>query len=169
MNLSRFWILFGMIVVAAITRLIPHPPNMTAMTAMALFGGAHFEKKHWSFMVPFAALFLSDLILGLHDQMLFVYLSFALIVALGFWVNRKKVVSVLGTSLLASTLFFITTNFAVWLLGSFYSKDLSGLISCYTMALPFFENALLGDLFYTGVLFGTFAFLEKRFLVLQQN
>lgn len=155
--------ILGLIAALAASRLIPHLPNMTPIAAIALFGGAHFEKKYLAFIVSLGALFVSDLLLGFHEQMLSVYLSFAMIVGLGFLVNRQKIVSIAGASLASSTLFFVVTNFSVWMSGALYPKTISGLTTCYIAAIPFFGNTLLGDLFYTGVLFGTFALFEKRF------
>ena len=92
---TRFWVLAGIILAAAFTRLIPHPPNATAIGAIALFGGAYFNKKSLAFAVPIIAMFLSDLIIGFHPGMYAVYLSFVLIVMIGMTLkNRKKVVNI---------------------------------------------------------------------------
>ncbi|MEK6768780.1 MAG: DUF6580 family putative transport protein [Gemmatimonadota bacterium] len=96
----RFFVLAGMILAAAASRLIPHPPNFAPIGAMALFGGACFAQKRWAFVMPLAAMFLSDLVLGLHRLMPVVYGSFALIVCLGFWLRRRRtVVPIAGLAL----------------------------------------------------------------------
>ena len=162
MEKTRFLVLGGMILAAAACRLIPHPPNFWPMTAMALFGGACFVEKRWAFVVPLAALLLSDLVIGFHGVMPAVYGSVALIVCLGFWLRgRRTVVPIAGAALVSTLLFFVVTNFGVWALQSMYPKTFAGLLACYVAALPFLGNTLLGDAAYTVVLFGGLALAEK--------
>lgn len=151
-----------MVLAAAFSRLIPHPWNFTAIGAMALFGGAYFSSKKQSLLIPMLALFLSDLILGLHSTMLFVYAGFALIVVLG-WALRKDqpALKVGAFALLSSFIFFAVSNFGVWMMGAMYPKTLAGLAECYIAAVPFFGNQIAGDLFFSGVLFGGYAFAKK--------
>src|SRR5277367_5714919 len=116
MNKPRFLFLAGMILAAAASRLIPHPPNFSPIGALALFGGAQFADKRLAFLVPLAAMFLSDLIIGLHSLIPVIYGCFALIVCLGFWVRRNQSIRRIGdAALLGAILFFVTTNFDVWL------------------------------------------------------
>jgi hypothetical protein len=153
-----------MILAAAFTRLIPHPPNFTAVGAMALFGGAYFSEKKFAFIVPLAAMLISDLIIGFHNGMLSVYLSFVLIVGIGILLSQKiKFKNVVAASLLSSVLFFILTNFQMWIQSPLYAKDISGLITCYVAAIPFFHHTVLGDLFFVGTLFGLFAAIQVKF------
>ncbi|MCK7537621.1 MAG: hypothetical protein MZV63_45045 [Marinilabiliales bacterium] len=153
-----------MILAAAFTRLIPHPPNFTAVGAMALFGGAYFSEKKFAFIVPLAAMLISDLIIGFHNGMLSVYLSFVLIVGIGIILSQKiKLKNVVAASLLSSVLFFILTNFQMWVQSPLYAKDISGLITCYVAAIPFFHHTVLGDLFFVGTLFGLFAAIQVKF------
>src|SRR5579872_2477122 len=166
----RYGVLVAMVLAAALTRLIPHPPNMASIGALALFGGAQFSDKRAAFLVPFTALLLSDLFLGLYSHMEFVYGSFALIVCIGLRLQRRRNPwRIAGASLAGSMLFFATTNFGVWAFGSMYPKDWGGLLACYTAAVPFFRNTLLGDGLYTLMLFGGFALLEKRFEILRNT
>jgi len=163
----RFLFLISIVVFGALMRLIPHWPNFTPITAIALFGGAYFQKKHLAFLIPLAALFLSDLILGLHQWMIAVYISFALVVGIGLMLrSRIKVGSVLLASVSASLLFFIITNFAMWIGSPFYPQNAAGLMQSYTAGLPFLQNGLLGDLLFTSVFFGAFYLAQKRFPVL---
>jgi hypothetical protein len=163
----RLSVIIGVIVFGALMRLIPHWPNFTPIAAMALFGGAYLQKKHLAFIIPLAALFVSDLILGLHSWMIPVYISFAVVVGIGIMLrNRIKFGTVLLATLSASVMFFIVTNFSVWLVSPFYTKDIAGLLTCYTAGLPFLNNGLLGDLFYSGVFFGAFYLAQLRFPVL---
>ncbi|MCL5028682.1 MAG: hypothetical protein M1480_06635 [Bacteroidetes bacterium] len=163
----RFLVITGMILAGAIMRLLPHYPNFTPISAMALFGGAYFTNKKLAFIIPFAAMFLSDLFLGFHPTMLAVYLSFALIVMIGFSLRqRKKVLNVALAALSSSILFFVITNFAVWLTGEMYPLTVTGLAECYTAAIPFFQNNVLGDLIYTGIFFSVFELARLKFPVL---
>lgn len=159
----------GIILFGAIMRLMPHWPNFTPIAAMALFGGTYIKKKHLAFLIPLAALFISDLFLGFHKWMIAVYISFALVVALGFLLrNRVKIGSVLLATLSSAVLFFIITNFAVWIGSPFYPQNMVGLIECYTLAIPFFNSGLLGDVFYSTLFFGSFYLVQQRYPVFKQ-
>ena len=163
----RFIFIISVILFGAVMRLIPHWPNFTPIAAMALFGGAYFQKKHLAFVIPLAALFLSDLILGLHSWMIAVYISFALVVGIGFILrSRIKVGSVLLATLSSSIIFFIITNFAVWIGSPFYPQNIVGLMECYSAGLPFLNNGVLGDLFFSTIFFGGFYLAQLKFPVL---
>jgi len=175
---TRFFAILGITLSAAAMRLLPHPPNMTPIAAMALFGGVYFATKRTAFLVPLAAMYLSDLALGFfiygfgwfHWLMPFVYASFALTVCLGFLIkHRLTPLRVGGAALTGSILFFIVTNFGVWLVGNFYPKTLAGLVSCYVAAIPFFRNTLVGDAAYALVLFGGFALAQQYLPVLREG
>ncbi len=160
---TKFITLAMMVFAAAMTRLIPHPWNFTAIAAMALFGGAYFDSKLSSVLVPLGALFLSDMILGFHSTMPFVYGAFLITVVLGWTMSEKKTaLNVVTYSLASSMLFFVISNYGVWAMDSMYSKSFSGLVECYLMALPFLKNQILGDLFFSGVMFGAFEFSKRR-------
>lgn len=166
----RMMLVMTMILAAAASRLVPHLPNLTSVTAIALFGGAMLPDRRLAFVVPLAALFLSDLLLGFHDQMFVVYGSFALIVCIGLWLQQhRSAATIAGAALASSLLFFAITNFGVWALDGMYPRTLQGLIACYTAALPFLRNTLEGDLLYTLVLFGGFALFEWQFPKLGQR
>jgi hypothetical protein len=163
----KFWTLTLMILAAAFTRLIPHYPNFTAVGAMALFGGAYFSKKYLAFIVPMAALILSDLFLGFYSGMWVVYFSFALIVVIGMQIGQtKKPSRVLLASVSGSVSFFLITNFALFPPNTMYSQNFTGIVESYTAAIPFFSYTLLGDLFFVGVMFGLFEIAKAKFPVL---
>lgn len=150
--------------VAIAGRLIPHAPNFTPIAAMALFGGATLSNKRLAFVLPLIAMFISDLIIGFHSTMWAVYIAFAITVFIGTKINGKvNPLNVITASIASSSLFFIITNFAVWLGSTFYPQNLSGLVECYIAAIPFFNNGLVGDLFYSGILFTVFALAVQRF------
>ncbi len=159
-----FLILTGMIFIAAFVRLIPHPPNFVPIAAIALFGGAYFTKRWVAFLIPLAAMLITDLILGFHSTMWAVYLSFVIIVGIGMlMIKQKKVSNIFLASVSASVLFFVVTNFAVWVSGIYYPKDLSGLAASYTAAIPFFHYTLLGDLFFVTLMFGSFELVKTKY------
>jgi len=142
-----------------ILRLLPHPPNFAPVAAMALFGGVYFSSKKLGLALPILAMLISDIFIGFYYPllMLSVYGSFLLCGILGIWLKKqKKWYTVLGSSLSCSALFFIITNFGVWAFTPWYPKTLLGLADCYIMAIPFFKNTLLGDLFYVTILFGVY-------------
>ena len=159
----RFFVLVGIVLVAAVMRIIPHPPNFTPISAIALFGGAYFPNTITAFTVPLTAMVLSDLSLGGFDAtMPFVYGSFAVSVCLGLWIRQQHSLFRIGAAtLIGSVLFFVISNFGVWLVGHLYPRTAEGLLACYIAAVPFFRHTLLGDLLYTAVLFGAFAFMQR--------
>lgn len=165
---ARFWSLTALVVAAMATRLIPHPANFTAVTAVALFAGAHFERR-WAVVVPLAAMLASDALFelrfgwGFHALMPVVYASFAAVVWLGRLLRRRRrLLPVAAAAVAGPTLFFVTTNFAVWALGAGYPHTAAGLIACYVAAIPFFGASVAGCVFYAGLLFGGFALAERR-------
>jgi hypothetical protein len=169
MNKIRFTVLIGMIFTATASRLIPHPPNFTPLTAMALFGGACFTDKRAAFFVPLIGLFLSDLVLGFYALMPVVYGSFALTVCLGFWLRQQRnALQVTSATIAGAVLFFILTNFGVWAFDSLYPKTMAGFAGCYALAIPFFWNTLLSSLLYSAMLFGGLAIAESRFTGLHE-
>lgn len=149
---------------AACARLIPHPPNVTPVIAMALVGGAYLGRKT-GFIVPLAALLLSDMILGFHGLMIYVYGSVILTVLIGMLVRRRKnPLTLVAGSLVSSALFFLITNTGVWLQGGgrVYPMTFEGLLLSYTLAIPFFRNSVFGDLLFVFVLAGLFEFSRRH-------
>jgi hypothetical protein len=161
----------------AMTRLLPHPHNFTPVGAMALFGGACFARRWTAFAVPLAALVISDLALAAtiyrFDQLLYmppVYLSFTLIVCIGMLLRgRMRVTTVVAAAIGAAVLHALITDFAVWAFQGFYPKTFAGLVACYTAGLPYFQNMLAANLVFCGVLFGSFAWAQRRFPTLQEQ
>lgn len=148
------------ILLAAASRLVPHPPNFTPIGAIALFGGASFAGRRAAFLVPLAAMFASDLVLGIHVLLPVVYACLAFNVVLGWSLrSRRGALSIACATLLGSCVFFVVTNAACWAL--WYPRNLAGLLTCYTAAIPFFQNTLLGDAFYTAGLFSALALAER--------
>lgn len=161
MNNRHSLVLFGsallLIVIAAFSRLLPHPANFTALGAIALFGGVYLDKRY-AVAVPLLAMLISDYLIGFYSGMYWVYGSFVLVGLVGLWLrNHKSPLMILGGTAASSLLFYVVTNFGVWFTaGSMYAKTWDGLIECYVAAIPFFRNTLGGDLFFVILLFGAY-------------
>lgn len=145
------------ILLIAFSRLLPHPWNFAPVTASAIFGGMYLSKK-WAFIIPLGSMLVADLFLGFSlTDVPFVYGSIALSALIGGWIGAKReqkavfITSLLFGTLSSSVLFYVVTNFGSWLTLSMYSKDLTGLMQSYVMAIPFFKNSLAGDLFFVSV------------------
>jgi len=169
LNNKRFLVLATIILLTALTRLLPHPPNFSPVAAIALFGGAYFVQKKWAFILPLFAMFISDIGLelitghGFHTLMPVVYIAFTMTVGLGLLIGKRvNIGTVIGGTLAASILFFVLTNFAVWIQGGLYPLTFEGLITCYVAAIPFFGNTLLGNVVYASILFGGWALAESK-------
>ncbi len=171
---ANLFFVISVIAAGALFRFIPHWPNFTPVAAMALFGGAYLGRKHLAFIIPFGAMFLSDLVLGLHKDMWAVYLAFGLTVLIGSLVRKNiRFTSIFGASVAASVLFFFLTNFAAWLSSPMYPQTFAGLMQSYIAGLAFFNNGslgisffineLAGGLFYNMLFFGAYA-LGKNFI-----
>lgn len=164
------------IIVAAMSRLLPHPPNMTPIAAMGLFGAAHFSKKYFAFLVPFIALLISDIVLCTAvykmnmveylEASVFVYGAFAAVIGFGFlFLKKYNWSNLILASFAASLIFFVITNLGVWASGTMYPMTATGLVACFTAAIPFFLNSIIGNLFFTGVLFGAYELIDRKFFV----
>ena len=177
----RFGVLSLLVLLAAFSRLIPHPPNFAPIGAMALFGAAYFSKKYIALIIPVLSMWLSDLVINnviyaqyfdgftfFYQGFYWTYAAFVVIGVIGFFMLKKvQLKSVVLASLLAAVLFFVISNFGVWASGTMYPKNFSGLLACYTAAIPFFKNTLMGNLVYSGVLFGAFEFAQSRIPILR--
>lgn len=151
-----------------------YPWGFSALPAICLFGGACFADRRWSFIIPLAALFVGDLGIwalsgnvswGFYPDQPIVYASYALIVVLGFALrSRRPAWAIAGTGLAGSVMFFLTTNFGVWLLGdgTLYPRTPAGLWDCYVRALPFFKNWLIGMAVFLPILFSPLAVAERE-------
>lgn len=147
-----------LITLGVVCRLLPHLWNFAPVTAVALFAGIYLGRRY-AVILPVVTMIIGDLFLGFYEwqMMLVVYGSFATIGLLGSLIKKhKSVETVLAGSIIASVLFFVATNWAVWQFSPWYAKSLSGLLQCYALALPFFRNTLLGDVFYVSALCGAY-------------
>ena len=151
-------LLIAFILIAIWFRLIPHPPNFTPVTSLALLSGIMFQRKWLSILVPIVAMLLSDMVLGFGLISIWVYLAFMLVTISGWFLNKMNVKSILVSSMI----FFIVSNFGTWLIG--YPHTIEGLMMCYTLAIPFFGYSILGDLFWGYTFKHSYKFIESKFL-----
>jgi hypothetical protein len=166
----RTILIVGMILFAAILRIVPHPWNLAPVGAMALFSGAVVRNRVMAFVFPLLAMLAGDLFVGFHILMPVVYVSFVISTALGFWVReRRSAARVGGVVLLGAIQFFLITNFGVWAFSNFYPKTFAGLMACYAAGVPFFWNTLAGDVCYSALLFGGLFLAECSFPALRPD
>ena len=158
-------ILAVLIALGVAGRLLPHPPNFTPMAAIALFAGFIFMKKYMAVVAVVAVMLLTDYFAFGYlspdwfasKSMMVVYLALLFpIVFKGFLQKKLGVLRIAGAALASSTVFFVATNFAVWTFSPMYEKTWAGLVLCYTMAIPFFQNTIAGDIMWSGIVFGSY-------------
>jgi hypothetical protein len=166
----RTLVITGIVLAAAGLRLAPHPMNFAPIGALALFGGAYFSSKREALAIPLLSLIAGDVFTGFHQLIPFIYASFLVSVAIGFWLRRKKSAPRIGGATVAGAIqFFLGSNFALWASSiSSFPKTAGGLAACYVAGIPLFWNTLAGDAFYSALLFGGMALAERRFPVLRE-
>ena len=174
-NWIKASVIVGMVLLAAFSRLIPHPSNFTAIGALAIFGAYTIQNKWLSSTLPLVAMWLSDLVINnivyasYTNSMIWVSEGFVWIYAgvlaqsiiSWFLISDNKFTNIIGSSLFGAIAFFLLSNFGVWL-GSMYPHTLSGLTTCFAAAIPFFANTLAGNLFFSFILFGSYFLIERK-------
>lgn len=177
----RFSVLISLILLAAFSRMMPHMANFSPLGAIGLFGAAHFRGKWKAFFIPIAAIWLSDLLINnviyanyysrftwFYGGFYWVYGTYLLIVLAGIFIFKKVTLErVFAASVVSTLIFFLVTNFICWPGSVIYSQDFKGLMTCFAAGLPFLKGTFLGDLFYSLVLFGSFALAERTFPALR--
>lgn len=174
---SLFFIFVLLIVIASVYRVWDGRPwGFVPQLAMALFGGAVIRDKKWSFVLPLLSMLLSDVLYevlyrnglsdmpGFYEGQLTNYVLFAGITFIGFWMRNLSVARIAAGSLIAPTVYFLASNFQVWIGGGGYGrpKTFSGLLQCYADGLPFYKGYLTGTVFFTIVLFGLYFLFHKK-------
>jgi len=166
-NKKTFVVLLLLIIAAAFLRLVIGIPNVTPIAAIALFGGTYIKRKELALILPLAILLISDVFIGFYSPVLMagVYGSFIIIGLLGFLLRKKiNILTVTTASVSASVIFFLATNFVVWVQGLWYPMTIEGLISCYYLALPFFRVELISTLAFSLFFFGSYAMMTSKVL-----
>ena len=149
-------VLISFVLIAMLMRLLPHPPNVAPITAVALFAGAFFDKKHWAILMPLLAMVVTDMFLGFSMITPIVYLAFMGVTLLGVVVKKMNI----GTVLFSSLLFFVVTNLGVWFLH--YPPTWKGFVTCFSLAIPFFGYSIVGDIFFSALLLLGYRFAAKK-------
>ena len=156
----------GLVVAIVLGRLLPHMSNFTPVLALILCAGLLFQRKSLAALAVLLGLAISDAWIGIYDNsMLFVYFGYACIFASGFSArglrHRMNSFHVVGGSLIAATVFYLVSNFGVWMHSGMYLRTLDGLIDCYVMGIPFFRNTMISTMLFSGVFFTAFQYLKK--------
>jgi hypothetical protein len=178
----HFGVVVTLILTVAVLRLVPHLPNFSPMCAIALFGAAHFRARWQAYVLPLATIILSDVLVNnilyahilkgftlFYEGCVWQYAAYAMIVlgASAWFKQSLSATKVLGGALGASLLFFLVSNFGVWASGTSYPQNMTGLMACYAAGIPFLNQTILGDMLYSGVLFGVFALAQNTVLKTQ--
>ena len=157
-------------VLLAVSRFIPHPPNFTPIISMAILSGFALKNFKHSILLILSTMFITDIFLGFHKNMLFVYSSLYLITAISFKFSHKlNFKNLILYCLLSSICFFIFTNFGVWFFGNLYEKNFSGLIECYIMAIPFFKNTIISTIIFSYSTFILDSFFKNKLKILNKS
>ena len=166
------------ILLAAFTRIMPHPPNFSPMAAIGLFGAAHFAKKWQAFFIPLIGIWVSDLVINnyvysssssnfvwFYSGFYWQYISYILIIFAGLFIFNRGIslTKMFGGMISSSGIFFLISNFGVWAGGTMYPKNFGGLITCYAAGVPFIHNTIISDVLFTTVLFGTYYLLQVEY------
>ena len=165
LNKNNYYVIIGIIVLLAIARLLPHPPNFTPILGMAVFSGAIISTRFIAYLVPLLAMLLSDLYLGFHAGMPIIYFSLAVCVLIGTFIAAR--VTILNSFLsisLGVLVFFLITNFMVWHGSGMYEYSISGLMTCYFMGLPFVQNTFISSILYGMGAFLIYDIINKRMI-----
>ena len=162
---NNIYLALGLVALLVLSRLIPHPPNFTPILGMAVFSGAIINKRFFAYLVPLLAMLLSDLYLGFHASMPIIYFSLAICVLIGTFIEAR--VTTLNSFLsisLGVLAFFLITNFMVWYGSGMYESSISGLMTCYLMALPFVQNTFISSILYGMGAFLIYDIINKRMI-----
>ena len=149
-NLKKEIFPIGLILILALSRLMPHPDNFTPIIALAIMSSYFFRNINFSYAIMLFSMLLADFFIGFYSHMLFVYLSLFLIVLIFFKISKKiNYKNLFIFSFFGSVIFFLISNFGVWLVGNLYERNINGLIECYFMAIPFFKNTITSTLIFS--------------------
>ena len=148
--------MFALIAFLVASRVIPHPPNFTPVLAVAIFAPYFFRELAVAVALPLASMVLADLIIGMHSYMLWVYgvVAASTLISYILRYTGSHLFRVGALTLGSCLMFFLVTNFGVWLSSGFYPKSTEGLIACYVAALPFFGNTLVSTVAFSGLFYG---------------
>ena len=154
----------SLILVLALSRLIPHPPNITPIIAVAIMSSYLFKNIYLSLITVLVSMLLSDIFIGFYENMIFVYLSLIVITFIFYKMsNKANYKSLFVFGFFGSLIFYLISNFGVWILSDMYEKSLGGLAYCYFLAIPFFKNTLISTIIFSYIAFFANSVYEKSF------
>ncbi len=180
LNPKQFKLVISLILIGIISRFLPHPPNMTAVAAVSLFAGAILNSRFVAFILPLVLMYLSDFVInntisriyftnqeGLifwSSYMTWVYLAFGITVLIGsYLLKNRSNIKIVGGAIAATLVFWLLSNFGSFLSPiSGYPLSFEGAIACYTLAVPFLLNSLIGNLVFSFAIFGTYDLINER-------
>ncbi|MCB0515716.1 MAG: DUF6580 family putative transport protein [Chitinophagales bacterium] len=174
-NKTIFWVTM-LILIAVVSRFFMFIPNFQPIIGISLLGAAYLQRKYWVFLVPIAAFWLSDVVLNntvyaayfpefslISYNFIFAALAMILVVLIGkVMLKNKRWSNIWASAIVGGLLFFVVSNLGVWLFSGMYPPNGAGLVACYVAGIPFLQNALLGDLFYTTFLFGAMQLVSSQ-------
>ena len=154
-----------LILFSGLSRLVPHPWNLTPILAACLFSGYKIKPIGLAIFIPIFAVFISDILLGIYNGISWVYISYIFIIGIGLFLSKfNSIQSKIISTISGTLIFFLISNFGVWISVELYPKSIDGLISCYLAGIPFYKNTLIGTVFYSSVFFTISELLEKRII-----
>ena len=157
--LNRLYYLLVFGIILALSRILPHPPNFTPIIASAIMAPLLIRDRWFGIAIPIFAMLVADIVIGFHPYQTVIYLT---LVVIGLVAPMQRNIKwITAMAILGPVWFFLVTNFAVWLAWDYYPKTVEGLILCYTMAIPFFQNTLISTCVFTGALTLMIKPLEK--------
>tara|TARA_B110000438_G_C15806446_1_gene647611 strand:- start:1721 stop:2323 length:603 start_codon:yes stop_codon:yes gene_type:complete len=132
-------------------RLIDHPWNFTPVIAFGILAGYYLKNVFYGYALIILSMILGDLIIGFHNLIFFTYLGLLFSVVIGKYIQQLKIKQIFLSSIASAVIFFVISNFGVWLLGGFYELTLQDLVKCYVVAIPFFRSTLISTIIFTIV------------------
>ena len=156
-------IFIGLILLSGFIRLIPHPWNFTPLLAACIFSGSKIKPNRLAIFIPLFAIFLGDMIIGFYSGMVWVYAGYILTISISVYLGKSNSLSSkLLNVVFGSLIFFIISNFGVWISGLLYPLNFVGFSECYIEAIPFYKNTFFGTILYSWAFFGIAEILERK-------
>ncbi len=154
----------GIFFALALSRFIPHPPNFTSLIALSFYIPAFLGRKY--ILALIFSFFITDLVIGFHSTMLFTWGSVLIIGIFSSFFLKNIILRITG-ALFGAAIFYIITNFGVWLISGMYNFNFDGLLTAYILALPFFGYSVISTLLFSSLFEAIYSFKTvKKYLIL---
>jgi hypothetical protein len=145
-----------------LSRIIPHPPNFTPILAGIIFLPFIKRDIKFSVFVPLGAMLISDFIIGMHSLMLWTYGPIIILSLLSYYFTNAKASRIASLAIASPAVFYLISNFGVWINSPMYTKDLSGLIQCYVNAVPFYASSAIACILFCSAFFLIYSLLKNN-------